>query len=201
MKCKFCGARIGKSEEICPECGKLITSASFEKNESSDPERDLGKNIRFSDCKSGSERLLSKGITAGVLCLISGIAVLYKIGFNLNYIFVGHFSRFVSFALALILTGVAVLTLSIIAGCALRKSFVCVNENGVYGIMPKLFLKADWFKIFYEDITDFKCYVPLRGASLILIKANGKSFLLYGLDVASASASASYIRENLPRKH
>lgn len=201
MKCKSCGAKVGKTEEICPEFGKTIAESSFKKPDKNDSERDLGKNIRFSDCKTASGRLMTKGIFAGLFFLIGGGILLFRMHNSLKYIFEGYISKFVLFGLIFAFIGIVIIALSIVAGCALRKSFVCINENGVYGIMPRLFLKADWFEFFYDDITDFRCFVPLRGASFILVKADGKQFLLYGLDVNSASATASYIRENIPKKH
>ncbi len=201
MKCKYCDKRISKKDEICPRCGKYVAEPDEEVLEDSEPERELGKNVKFFECKSFAGDILLYGGGIGLLMTAANGYFIYKRSYILGLLFNGHISRFLLANIILCVIGLIVLIFSLIAFFATRKSFVCVNENGVYGIRPKLFLKPERFEFFYEDITDFSCRIPVKdGIPYIKVEANGKTFRIYGLRNSDASFLASYVRENMPLK-
>ena len=82
-----------------------------------------------------------------------------------------------------------------------RKSFVCINAFGVYGIKPKFLLIPERFEFFYDDITDFRCRIPAgKGLAVVTVTAKGRVYRIYGLDNRDASYLATFVREVMPEK-
>lgn len=201
MKCRYCNKRISKKDEICPRCGKYAAEPDEEMLEDSEPERELGKNVKFFECKSFAGDFLLYGCGTGLLMAGINGYFIYQSSYMLELLFKGHISRFLLANIVLCVIGLTVFIFSLCAFFAVRKSFVCVNENGVYGIRPKLFVKAERFEFFYEDITDFSCRIPVNsGIPYVKVEADGKTFRIYGLRNSDASFLASYTRENMPVK-
>lgn len=186
---------------MCPRCGKYVSEAVTQTTETSEDERELGKNIKFFKFSSLASGFLFGCCSLGVIMLAGGIFFIYDMRRSLQYILEGYVNPFVIRGIILLFSGLVISVFGIIAFLAHRKSFVCINENGVYGIIPWLFIKAERFEFFYEDITDFRCHIPVsKGLPSVRVKADGKVFRILGLDNSDASFVASYIRENIPKK-
>lgn len=204
MKCKFCGARAKKSDELCSECGhylnkKAVVNALKSKNES-DGESDFGRKLKFFDCQSQGSTIMTEICVTGAFLIAFTAYMIYK-----NYEFVAHAyleklilqgAFFISLWILLILAGVSIYL-------TFKKCFIYVGENGVYGIRPRLFRRCEWFEFYYSDITDFRCRIPAEnGIAYVKVVADGKTYTFCCLDNTDTSLLSSYIRENMPkRKH
>lgn len=132
MKCKFCGAKIKKTDELCPECGNLISSR--------ESTSDMGKCLKKFNCNDN--------LPLFIFIILLSIAIL---GFAAKDYIVSETIGFKSV--------VAVVSLIILLPmmswlCFVTcKSYICVCENGIYGVIPqhgKLIPKS--FELPYDEI-------------------------------------------------
>ncbi len=141
MKCKFCGARIKKSDELCPECGKLINSR--------ESTADMGNCLKKFNCNDNIPLFLFVLIISIIMVIvgIGGISAAESIvGKDVYLVFAGIFLFLVSAYMCVIY----------------YKSYICVCENGIYGVisqhgkpMPKFFeLRYDEIKAVGMSITN-----------------------------------------------
>ncbi|MBR6785940.1 MAG: hypothetical protein IKM25_06785 [Clostridia bacterium] len=201
MKCKFCKAKIQENDEICPECGKLLTESDEVRIETSAPERTLGKNIKFYDCKSLAIGYLFSGCCVGAFLCSGGIIYIRNHPYFFESLTDGTIGNFGIWSIILIIVGIVAFAFGICSFLTVRKCFVCINQNGVYGIKPKFYCKEERFEFFYEDITDFTCRIPIgRGTPRVKVEIGEKKFVICILNNSDASFLASYIRENMPEK-
>ena len=200
MKCDFCGAKIKKSDEVCPECGKHVATLNEKTPENCDSKRELGKNIKFFDTKAYASRVLYTFAPIGIIPIILGGRRLYSTYQIFEYL-PGDYLRFsIMRSSVFILLGLFIIGLCVCRYFALRKSFVCVNENGVYGIKPRFLILTERFEYFYEDVKDFSCHIPPAqfGSSYINVKTDKKKFRIDFLPNSDASFLATYTRDNMP---
>ena len=202
MKCKFCKAKIQKTDEICPECGKYINkkSAAAAHKQTAEPisSSPFGKNIKMFECKGFGENVLAKCLIYGIGFLVAVIGSLY---FRYASVIRSVYPELI--AKNALLIGACLLFIA--AGIAIfftcRKSFVCINVFGVYGIKPKFLLIPERFEFFYDDITDFRCRIPAgRGLAVVTVTAKGKVYRIYGLENRDASYLSTFVREVMPEK-
>ncbi len=202
MKCKFCGAKIKKSDEICPDCGKYLSKESASEAYKEDSESvsmdPLGKNIKFYECKDFGSDVRFFCVSRAIFALIFIVAGAYNLH---DWIYPVNFTKFYLIVGLLILLCIAAVIAGIIAYLVCKKSFICINENGVYGIRPKFFVIPERFSFYYNEITDFHCHIPVaKGIPVVTVITQEKTFRIYGLSNANASFLASYTRENMPSK-
>ena len=202
MKCRFCGAKIKKKDELCPECGKYISKKSaavaYRKRLDCEPTSPLGKNIRYLECGNFGNGVL-------IACIMYGILAAYYFvtSLPLRYTLIARVERteFIikNVFLAMLLISVFIIGFVIFFTC--KKSFVCVNVHGVYGIKPKFLMFPERFEFFYDDITDFRCHIPASGGiPVVTVTADGKVYRIYGLSNTDASYLSTFIREIMPSK-
>lgn len=132
MKCKTCGAKVSKTEEICPECGSLLSSC--------ESAADMGECHKKFNC---NDKIPLQG-----------------------FIFVVAIAAFVIAAceycktqilspreVIVLISGVFLCVISVYMCIICLKSYVCVCEKGIYGVIPqkkKTFPK--YFKLSYDEI-------------------------------------------------
>lgn len=202
MKCKFCGAKIKKSDELCPECEKYISkksaSAAYKKRSDTEPTSPLGKNIRFLECGSFGDSTLASCLMFGIIALY---AVICSIPSRYQFIAPVHRNEFIVKNILLISACLAVIVIGIVIFSTCKKCFVCVNVFGVYGIKPKFLIIPERFEFFYDDITDFSCRIPASGGiPVVTVTANGRVYRIYGLSNKDASYLSTFVREIMPQK-
>ncbi len=200
MKCKFCGAKIKKSDEVCPECGKYVAALNEKASENCEPERELGKNIKFFDTKAYASRVLYTFAPIGIIPIILGGRRLYRTYRIFEYLPEDYLRHNVMRDCVFVLLGLFIIGLSVCNYFAMRKSFVCVNENGVYGIKPRFLILTERFEYFYKDVKDFSCHIPPAqfGSSYITVKTDKKKYRINFLPGDDASFLATYTRDNMP---
>lgn len=203
MKCKFCGAKINKSDEICPECGKYISkkSAATARRRESDTETQspLGKNIKFFGCESFGYDVFTR-IALYTIFIIVAIVVIAKSEFE--WVPRAQVREFIVKNAILLSLCLAVIAVGAVIYFTCKKSFICINVFGVYGIKPKLLIIPERFEFFYDDITDFKCRIPAgKGLAVITVTAKGKVYRIYGLNSKDASYLSTFVRESMPEKN
>ncbi len=202
MKCKFCGAKIKKSDEVCSECGKYVATLNEKAVENCEPERELGKNIKFFDTKAYASRVLYTFAPIGIIPVILGGRHLYRTYQISEYLPENYLIPGIMRSCVFVLLGLFIIVLSICYYLALRKSFVCVNENGIYGIKPRFLILTERFEYFYEDVKDLSCHIPPAqfGSSYITVKTDKKKYRINFLPNSDASFIATYTRDNMPQK-
>lgn len=200
VKCKFCGTKLQKSDEVCPECGKYVANLNEETPENCEPERELGKNIKFFDTKAYASRVLYTFAPIGIFPVIIGGKYLYRTYQIFEYLPEDYLIFSIMRSCAFVLLGLFIIGLSVCYYFALRKSFVCVNKNGVYGIKPRFLILTERFEYFYEDVKDFNCRIPPApfGSSYIAVKTDKKKYRINFLPNSDASFLATYTRDNMP---
>ena len=204
MKCKYCGKRINKSDEICPECGKYVSKKAAavgyrKRSDSSSPsDSPLGDNIRFFECGNFGDGILASCFMYGIIAVYLLVTSLPK---RYEWTPRAEHDEFIVKNVLLGLLLVAVFVIGIVIFSTCKKSFVCVNVHGVYGIRPKFLLIPERFEFFYDDITDFRCRIPASGGlPTVTVTAKGKVYRIYGLNNNDASYLATFIREIMPAK-
>ncbi len=203
MKCKFCGAKLKKSDELCPECGKYISkkaaAAAYKKDTESAPPSPLGKNIKFLECKSFGNNILTNCLLYGIFALF---AIVSSIPSRYEWVAPARRSEFIVKNALLISVCLAVIAIGVAIYFICRKSFVCINVFGVYGIKPKFLIIPERFEFFYDDITDFSCRIPASGGiPVVTVTANGRVYRIYGLSNTDASYLSTFVREIMPQKN
>lgn len=202
MKCKFCGAKIHKADEICPECGKYISkksAATGYKQQSEAAELSpLGKNIKFLECKNFGYDILTNCVLYGFIAIVVIIGSAYS---RYEWVPRARFNEFIVKNAIFVSVCLIFIAIGIVIYFTCRKSFVCINAFGVYGIKPKFLLIPERFEFFYDDITDFRCRIPAgKGLAVVTVTAKGKVYRIYGLDNRDASYLSTFVRECMPEK-
>lgn len=160
MKCKFCGTKIKKSDEICPECGKY----SGEQKTTAD----MGKCLKKFSCNDK--------LPLFIFCLLISIAVI-AITAKKIYIFETIDIKSVLLSVA---SGIFLFPLTLYLCLITCKSYICVCEKGIYGAIPwsKKFMPQK-FKFYYDDIKSVKNVVDYRGkgaylCTITILRKNGE---------------------------
>ena len=202
MKCRFCKSKVNKHDELCPECGRYLNKKAAVSAAKEDTESPFGRVLKVLDCKS----------YGGDLLTVYAIVSFWFIGFGIYGIYKSQdlFSSILGlFIYSPLILGVLSATVGIVAYLKLRKCFVCLSENGIYGVRPRLFRKSEWFEIYYKDITDFSCRIPahsshrnflFRSIPRVRIVADGTPYTFCCFDTTDSSTLATCIRTNMPKR-
>lgn len=202
MKCRFCKSKVNKHDELCPECGRYLNKKAAVSAAKKDADSPFGRVLKVLDCKNYGGDLLTVYAFVSFLLIGSGIYDIYKS----HYLFSSILGLFIYAPLIL---GVLSAITGITTYLKLRKCFVCLSENGIYGVRPRLFRKSEWFEIYYKDITDFKCKIPasfsgrrffFRSIPRVRIVADGTPYTFCCFDTTDSSTLATCIRTNMPKR-
>lgn len=153
MKCDFCGKRIKKSEDICPNCGKFITRSSAPAEEPP-AVSDGTVTIRYDD-------YISHTVTANILQIV-GCVVLTAV-FPLTDLLDGGFvSIKTTFSCGLFVI-LAILTAFNTAFAAIqsKQCYILFSKDKISGIMPSKFAETEEFSISTADVTSFVTHSTL----------------------------------------
>ena len=144
MKCDFCGKRIKKSEDICPNCGKSAIRAAVPAEEVT-AASDGTVTIRYDDYT----------VTANILQIVACIVltVLFPVTDLLDEGFVETKTLF-SCGLFVIL---AILTAFNTAFAVIqsKQCYITFSEDKISGVMPAKYAETEEFSISTEDVTAF----------------------------------------------
>ncbi len=147
MKCDFCGKRIKKSEDICPNCGKSVIRAAVPAEEVTTAS-DGTVTIRYDD-------YISHTVTANILQIVACIVLtaLFPVTDLLDEGFVETKTLF-SCGLFVIL---AILTAFNTAFAVIqsKQCYITFSEDKISGVMPAKFAETEKFSISTEDVTAF----------------------------------------------
>lgn len=203
MKCKFCKAKISKSDEICPECGKYISkkSAATARRREADTEirSPLGKNIKFFGCESFGYDVFTQIILYTIIVIVAIVGTAKS---RFEWVPRARVQDFIVKNAILLSLCLAVIAIGAVIYFTCKKSFICINVFGVYGIKPKLLIIPERFEFFYDDITDFRCRIPAgRGLAVVTVTAKGRVYRIYGLNNKDASYLSTFVRESMPKKN
>ena len=167
MKCKFCGAKVGKTEEICPECGKYLLS-----QESS---ADMGECLKTIDCKDN--------IPVFAFTFILSIAA-FAIAVNE----IRKAGSPATESIIIIASGIFLCVMSVYMCVIYLKSYICVCENGIYGVVPlkgKPFPK--YFELSYSEIefADMRTVRSGKGGQSCIVSILTKTGCLFQIGCLS----------------
>ena len=139
MKCKFCGDKMSRSDNICSSCGKLKSKPLDQKSDYS--ERKAG---RFVDYFPMTKNMLCRYMVP------FGIVVMGIVFFNI----VPAIEKEIMICIDIIAVIVAVLIV-----ISASRSYVSVYSNCVYGIIPcKIPLFTKRFTVYYDDVIKVKAF-------------------------------------------
>ena len=179
MKCKFCGAKVGKTEEICPECGKYLSS----KVSSSD----MGECHKKFNC---NDQIPLFGFIIVVAIAAFAIAAFeYKETQMLS-------ARDV----ILLISGVFLCVLSVYMCIVCLKSYICVCENGIYGVIPQkgknfpTFLELSYDEIEYVDMSIIKGGKGAKSYIVTILTKTGEEFRIGILNRKNSELLADILR-------
>lgn len=202
MKCRFCKSKVNKHDELCPECGRYLNKKAAVSAAKKNTDSPFGRVLKVLDCKNYGGDILTDSAIASVICIPMGIYGIYKSQ--------DLFSSILGlFIYAPLILGVLSAITGITTYLKLRKCFVCLSENGIYGVRPRLFRKSEWFEIYYKDITDFKCKIPaddssryffIRGIPRVRIVTDSTPYTFCCFDTTDSSTLATCIRTNMPKR-
>lgn len=142
MKCKFCGAKMSRSDNLCTECGRLKSKPLEPVPDYSD--REKGKSDRFFTMgKNYFYKYILFPIVLIPLAGMMGYVVLLMISDNNN-----------GFADAVLMcAGILALVYLILAAIAASKCYVEVYRNCIEGRIPaKIPCFTKHFIVYYDDI-------------------------------------------------
>lgn len=132
MKCKFCGAKVGKTEEICPECGKYLLS-----QESS---ADMGECLQKFNC---NDRIPIFGFI--IVVAIAAFVIVAS-----EY---GETHMLSPRNVMLLISGVFLCAVSVYLCIICLKSYICVCEKGIHGVITqKKKAMPKHFELYYDEI-------------------------------------------------
>ena len=163
MKCKYCGKRINKSDEICPECGTLISSSNQESPDG------MGKCLKKFNCNDN--------LPIFVFCMLLGIAVLVLIAREYS---VSH--TIDPKDILGVVSGLVLIPMMSWFSFVTLKTSLCVCENGIYGVIPQKGSNLPrFFKLRYSEIKTVSTDVIRTGkggsSSIIMILTkDGKEY-------------------------
>lgn len=147
MKCDFCGKRIKKSEDICPNCGKSVIRAAVPAEEVT-AASDGTVTIRYSD-------YISRTVIANIAQIVACAALIavFPLTDLLDEGFVETKTLF-SCGLFVIL---AILTAFNTAFAVIqsKQCYITFSEDKISGVMPAKFAETEEFSISTEDVTAF----------------------------------------------
>lgn len=132
MKCDFCGVRIGKNEEICPECGKYLRSQ--------EASADMGECLKTLDCKDNIPVFAFTFFLASAAFAVA-VNEIRKAGAPSPE------------SVMLIASGIFLCVMSVYMGLVYIKSYICICEDGIYGVIPQKGKPLPrYFKMLYSEI-------------------------------------------------
>lgn len=132
MKCKFCGAKIKKTDELCPECGKLINSRKSAS--------DMGECLKKFNCNDN--------LPSFIFIIFLSIVIL---GFVAKDYIVSETIDFKS--VAAVVSGIIIIPMMSWLCLVTCKSYICVCENGIYGVIPQQGKPVPtFFELPYDEI-------------------------------------------------
>ena len=147
MKCDFCGKRIKKSEDICPNCGKSVSRAAVPAEEVT-PASDGTVTIRYSD-------YISRTVIANIaqIAACAALTAVFPLTDLLDEGFVETKTLF-SCGLFVIL---AILTLINTAFAVIqsKRCYITFSQDTISGVAPTKFAETAEFSISTADVTDF----------------------------------------------
>lgn len=167
MKCKSCGAKVGKTEEICPDCGNYLRPQ--------ESTADMGECLKTIDCK---DTILIFAFTFILSIAAFAVAVneIRKAGSPATE------------SIILIASGIFLCVMSVYMCVIYLKSYVCVCENGIYGVVPlkgKPFPK--YFEISYSEIefADMRTVKSGKGGQSCIVSILTKTGCLFQIGCLS----------------
>lgn len=196
MRCEFCGAKMSKNDDLCPECGKYAAKEAPETVFAEpDRQRNLGEIVRFFKCEEFAKNTLFLGGISGIIFIAPLIFMVIDNPNILKYLF-GFYLKTLSF----FILGVVLIIAGIISFFVFRKCHIGIKENGFYGRRPLFPLRTEYFEVFFEDIEDFKCHIPLgKGTPFVKFTAKGKKYTIACLNAADCSVLADCIRSAIDK--
>ena len=143
----------------------------------------------------------------GIFLIVFTVYVIYKNYDLYSFTYMKNFiiksAFFILLCVLVILTGAGIYL-------TLKKCYICVCENGFYGIRPRLFRRCERFEIYYKDIDDFYCKIPattfnkgffFRSIPRVVVVVGSKKYTFCCLDSTESSLLASCIRESIPERN
>lgn len=153
MKCKHCGAKLGKTDEICPNCSKFVSDKAAEtpviqteitSTETKIPDPRFSESDTVFDYK---DHILASLLWSLGFALFFGILLVF-FSFDDSYF---SSEDFYSLVLAVVVIG-----LSVFSGVATyineKKCFIVITDEKVYGTIPKGMLDTTDFEVEISDI-------------------------------------------------
>lgn len=187
MRCVFCGSKISKKDEICPECGKYLSEKPFAQ---SAEKNNLGEILRFFKCTDFANNAFLCYAIFGVMLMLPVIRLIIDNPEEIKYL-IGFYSQ----TLLMLIIGLVLLICGIISFFVFRKCYIGIKENGVYGRRPLFPLRTGYFEVYFEDIENFKCHIPLRkGTPYVKFTVKGKKYIIACLNINDCSILADCIR-------
>ncbi len=137
MKCNFCGAHIGKDEELCPECGKYIFDVGS--TASSAREAETTANQITSAAESGEPRANSVRFNYGEYIRVTTVVYILMSVVFLNVAILA-LSAYIGAGYVYGIAGAVVAVMYLYGGLSKYKRekdcFVEINETTVFGTVP-----------------------------------------------------------------
>lgn len=147
MKCDFCGKRIKKNEETCPNCGKFVSRDTIPAEETLTAS-DGTVTIRYSD-------YISRTVIANIIQIV-GCIVLTAV-FPLTDLLDGGFVRAKTIFSCVLFVILAVLTVFNTAFAVVQSKhcYISFSEDKISGVAPSKFAETEEFCINTADVTAF----------------------------------------------
>ena len=179
MKCKSCGAKVGKTEEICPDCGNYLRP-----QESS---ADMGECHKKFNC---NDQIPLFGFVIVVAIAAFAIAA-------------SEYSKTHMLSardVILLISGVFLCIMSVYMCLIFYKSYICVCENGIYGVIPQkgknfpTFFELSYDEIEYVDMSIFRGGKGTKSYMVTILTKTGEEFRIGILNQKNSELLADMLR-------
>lgn len=153
MKCKFCGARLKKTDEICPNCSKFVSDNNIEIEV---PETEITPTeTKIPDpCFSESDTVFCyKDHILSSLLWSLGIALFFAVLLIFAAFDNRYFSAkdFYSVVIAVVAIGLSVFN-GIASYRQEKKCFIAITDKKIHGTIPKGMFETTDFEVEISDI-------------------------------------------------
>lgn len=155
MKCKFCGSKLKKSDEICPNCSKFVFEKDNKPTAAADPEAEpisefteekSDDSVRIFNYKNHILKSLLIPLCTGLFLIL--MLVLNSLRSNKIYFSSTDFYSYVPVIL--------MIALSFFRGISTyiqeKKCIITVTEDKVFGTIPKGVFQTEDFEVRTADI-------------------------------------------------